>query len=696
MSLNYPNSIGGKTPNLIDNSVIVRSKLVVPTLETLPVGYNVQIGSLIYVVSTNTLYIGTQGGLVPIQGATSNMADAPGISGNSIIFNGTGPNLSLKGIRGGNGVTIVVSPNDISIGIDGSGYVGGTDIDITNDVVTNTRQAITYTPGQGVSILGGVINNTGVTTVGSGDTIVQLSGLQSNLLIGLDYQAGPNVTVVGNVISSTIPAGVDIVSAGNTTAVVGGTATNPSVALNYIAGSGISITGTNVINSTVSPIASVTAGNTTVTVGGTPTAPVISGNYQSGSGVSIVGNVISATTHVASISPGNSTIVISGTSTAPIVSSGYIPGNEVTIVGNAISIVPTTMVSLTCPDNTIIINSASSANTVAGNYVGSGGFSIVGNVMSITSPHISTLTAGNTTMTIGGTSTNPIVSGNYQSGNGVLVSENTISNFVQPTGGDLITYNFITNMYVFQGIPSGYQLSLVHASTSAASTVYAIFGFVAMAAMKITDLKIGLTLDPSSAASLMTNGSLIKTAYLCVNGVPVDQIVFNANNFTISASLTGLNIYVPQYNSFSVKISDNGAISTNIRYNVNSWVKGLKNNTTTTLPVPPDITGLASILPAPDFCLFNFSIAPPIQGIRIIYIAGGTAPTSWTDPTPGCVRIYESSVGVLSNTNIGGTSNVIITGLNKSTTYSFRFIAINGNTPPDMSSGVVITSTTTA
>jgi hypothetical protein len=704
MSLNYPNS-PGKTTNLVDNAVTVRSKLVVPTFETLPVGYNFQMGSVLYVSSTNTLYIGTPSGLVPIQGTTSNLADAPGIAGSSIIYNGVGPNLQIKGLNGGNGVSVASSPSDISIAITGTGYVGGTGIDITSDVVTNTLPGVVYTSGPGISILANVISNTGIVSITAGDSTVQVSGPQSNVLIGLGYQAGANVNIVGNVISSTIPVGVDTVTAGDSTVTIGGTLTNPTIALNYQGGSDISITGINVINCTSpSVVLSVTAGDSTISISGTPTNPVVSGNYQGASGVTIVGNVISATSHVVSISAGDSTIVVGGTATAPVVSSGYVAGSEVSIVGNVISVVPTTVTTLTSPDGTLTINNALPVNTIAGNYIGVGGISITGNVISIPSPHISTLAAGDTTISVGGTSTNPIVSGNYLAGNGIAITGNVISELNPSSATGTQTYNFITNLYYFNGISAATDISanLVHSSLSAGTTLIgsgfvAVFNIVAMIALKITDFKIGFTLDPSLATALMTNASLVKNVYLCVNSVRITQINFTANDFTLGYSLSGLNIYVPQYSSFSVQIGDNdySISTTNIQYNAISWVKGTRGDTTTAIPAPADVTTLGSPFSTQTTINFEFDTPsdPNFQGLRIIYLPGGTAPTSWTDPTVGCVRLYESSNYCYTDPTTGKMT-VTVSGLESAKPYSFRFISINGNTPPTMSTGVASTKST--
>lgn len=704
MSLNYPNS-SGKSTNLLDNAVTVRSKLVVPTFETLPSGYNFQMGTVLYVSSTNTLYIGTPSGLIPIQGATSNLADAPGIAGSSIIYNGVGPNLQIKGVSGGNGVTVATSPSDISVAITGTGYVGGTGISIVSDVVTNTLPGVVYTAGPGVSVLGNIISNTGIISVTAGDSTVQVSGPQSNVLIGLGYQAGANVNIVGNAISSTIPVGVDTVTAGNSTVVIGGTLSNPTVALNYVAGSDISITGTNVINCTSpSVVLSITAGDSTISIGGTPTNPVVSGNYQGGSGVSVIGNTISATSHIVSISAGDSTIVVGGTATAPIVSSGYIAGSEVSIVGNTISVVPTTVVTLTSPDGTLTINNASPVNTIAGNYIGVGGISIVGNVISIPSPHISTLTAGNSTVLVSGTSSNPIVSGNYIAGNGISITNNIISELNPSSATGTQTYNFISNLYYFNGISTTTDISanLVHSSLIASTNLtgsggLAVFNIVALIALKITDFKIGFTLDPALATALMTNSSLVKNVYLCVNSVRITQINFASNDFTLGYSLSGLNIYVPQYSSFSVQIGDNdySVSTTNIQYNALSWVKGTRGDTTSAISAPSNVTSLVSLAIGSTTLQFEFDTPTDgvTQGLRIIYLLGATAPTSWTDPTVGCVRVYESSNYCYTDPTTGKMT-VTISGLVSTTTYSFRFISINGNTPPTMSSGTTITEST--
>lgn len=673
----YPNVNRPKGDEYV-NSVLVTRKLVIPSFETIAEIGVPQVGSIAYVKSLQTLFIGGSGAWTPIQAQTSNITLAPGAVGSSIIFNGTGPNLSFKRIQAGSGVNITSSATDLTINIVGPPYVAGIGIDITAGVVSNTLPAIVYTAGTGLNFAGTVLNSTGVNTVTSGDTVVAVTGTQSNRVVTLGYQAGTNINITGNVISSTLPLGVDTISAGDSTIVIGGTASNPTVRCNYTAGTGMSITGTNTINATLSPIvSSVVAGDTTVSITGSFNT-VISGNYQGSGQISIVGNTISSSIYVTSVTAANSTIVVGGLPATPSLSSGYVAGSEISIVGNVINVVPTTVVTITPVDSTITVNSATPNNVITGNYQGGTGISIAGNVISIPSPHIQSVSAGDSTVFVGGTSTNPTLSGNYQNGPGIAITGNVIStgqfqqkylNFT--TGGESLTISPTSTATYFISQYGTLTSSITNANQMST-------GVIAEQGLMLTDLAV--TVSGSGVGNV---SSLTKVFNVLVNGLPTSMTsTLAAGNYTTITTVTGASIYVPQYSvvSFTVDVTNPTATPTPL-YVFATATSDYKN--TVSILSPPDVTGVSGVAATTSITLSWTAAGGTTIGHRIIYKTGAVPPSSWNDPTG--TQIFEAS--------IYGNSRQV-SRLTTLTTYSFLIFTINGNTPPTMSSGVAFTFST--
>jgi hypothetical protein len=675
----YPNPGKPRADEQVNSVVIVRG-LVIPTFESLQSLGTPQFGSIAYIKSLQTLFIGGAGAWIPIQAQTSNIALTPGAIGDSIIFNGVGPNLSFKRLNGGSGVSITSSSGDITVEIVEPPYTAGLGISIVSGIASNTLPGVVYTAGTGLNFAGNVLNSTGVDSVTSGDTVVSVTGTQNNRSVSLGYVAGTNISIAGNVISSTLPLGVDTVSAGNTTIVIGGTASNPTVKCNYAAGTGISITGTNIINSTLSPIVlSVVAGDSTVTIGGTASVPIISGNYQGAGQISIVGNVVSSTNYVTSVTAGNSTIVIGGSASIPSVSSGYVAGNEITIVGNTISVVPSTVVTITAANNTMIVNNVSTNNLLSGNYQAGTGVSIVGNVISVPIQHMLSLTAADATMTIGGTATNPTVTGNYQAGGGIIITGNVIS-----SGSTVLkSYSFTTgtgSIAVNALSTAVYLLSKSRAiqPISVTFTTLQGTGIMIMEPLIITGMQT------SQVASNSSSLTVIKTYELLINGIVTPAaITFPVGNYDSFQVSTGLSVYIPQYSVIQLRVTlTNTGGSTATIYQALAAIDASVSSTTS-IVTPPEVSGVSATSTTSSITLSWTLAGGTAIGHRIIYKTGPTAPTSWTDPTG--TQIFESA--------IIGNSRVIST-LASATQYSFRIITINGNTPQTMSTGVTFTFST--
>ena len=104
--------------------------------------------------------------------------------------------------------------------------------------------------------------------------------------------------------------------------------------------------------------------------------------------------------------------------------------------------------------------------------------------------------------------------------------------------------------------------------------------------------------------------------------------------------------------------------------------------TTDSEPAPPNPTGQGGTVNSASQITLNWnSGGGTTADYRIAYQSGGTAPSN-------CASGTQISEGAIS-----GTIKAI-TGLTHQTQYSFRICAINANSPPDVSSGVTVTRTT--
>jgi len=331
-----------------------------------------------------------------------------------------------------------------------TGYV----LTATSPTSASWSSPVGLSSGSGISIVGNVISNSGITNISNTDGTIGIRNTNGNVVLSSSYTGGSGITITGSVISS---SGVSSLTAANATVVIGGTSTNPTISGNYTSGTGISIDASGVITNT-SPASniSITSAGGTYSLLGAGTSP----NYtlkglSPGAGITIGTNSTGIT--ISNASPASSVLLSSagvGASSNSLVSrgtgpsiamKGLIAGSGVVLSNN------TTDVTISCSgvtgvsagNATVIVGGSATNPTITGNYVGGAGISISGNVIS--GSGVVNVSAGNSTVLVGGTTNNPTISGNYVGGTGIVIIGNTISNSSPASSVNLSSVGLASN-----------------------------------------------------------------------------------------------------------------------------------------------------------------------------------------------------------------------------------------------------------
>lgn len=636
--------------------------LIIPVFDTLLEAGDAQIGGLVYIKSLNSLRIGTSSGWSVISDASSTLTNAPGSVGQSIIANGSAPNLSVKGIAAGSGVIVSQTATDVVItGTATSTYTAGADISIVGNTISNTSPGIAYSAGTGVNLSGANFTNLGVLQISAGNNTISLGGSAQNPIVGGNYQGGSGISIVGNTINVTSNGTVLTVTAGDSTVVTSGTASNPQIAGNYLAGTGITIAG-NSIQNAGTVVGTISNSDSTLLIGGTVNAPTITGNYQAGTNISIVGNVISAAPFVSNITAGDAIVTIGGVLPTRTVALNYAAGTNISITGG--NIINSTLVgvnSVSAGNNTIVIGGTGTNPNVRCNYVAGAGITISGvNIISVSTVPVASITAANTTMNVSGVATTN-VSGNYTAGTGISIVGNVVNLTAPPlqVQDDTINYCFGSVM------PASSQivLSKLNSTTGINPSV----GFYLIDGIELKGLVASVPLE------LPTFTVLVR-----INGVITPmQIVFAANQ--TFAFYSGSSVFAPAGSMLYVTINTPSVPGNSIIATITK-----KKNTTNAIAAPTNPSGLsASSITTSSFRLAWTIPSGTTIGYRIAYKVG-SIPSSWNDPT--AIQIPESAIY---------NNAYVFNSLLSATTYGYVLYSINGNTPPTMSATFQSGTTTT-
>ncbi|MBI5540121.1 MAG: hypothetical protein HY951_08685 [Bacteroidia bacterium] len=247
-------------------------------------------------------------------------------------------------------------------------YVGGTGIDITGSVVTNTA------PDQTVSLTQG-----GSTTISGTYPNFTISSTDNNTT----YNAGTGINVTGTTISNTAPDQTITLSQSGATTVTG---TYPNFTISstdnnttYTAGSGLSLTGTTFVNTAPDQTVTMTSGTGISVTGSYPSYTVTNSSPNAthtgdvtGSGALTIANNAVTTSKIAD---GNVTAVklnnmsatngqvlkFNGTNWAPAIDANttYTAGAGLSLSG--------TLFANTAPDQTVSLTQGG-ATTISGTY----------------------------------------------------------------------------------------------------------------------------------------------------------------------------------------------------------------------------------------------------------------------------------------------------------------------------------------
>ncbi len=330
-------------------------------------------------------YVGSSGVVVTgnvISVTLSNVTDG----GETFVLDST----SIKGLKAGNGITLSSSDTDIIIEATRASVTSdGSTIYVSEGEFGEFVLSGGYIGGTGIGISGNVITCTTATVSTAGGTYSLVSSLSS--IKGLS--SGSGISISTNTTSITItnssPASmISLFSSGSVGSVsLVGKGTSPNLGIKgLVAGAGVSISATSA-DITISVVSSsvVTAENTTVTVS-SPTigAYTIRGNYAAGTGISILGNVITNTQSVELVSAGGVNSLVGPTSSGSVVS-------------------------------------------VKGLTIGSGiGISSTPTALTVTNTGVLSITGG-TGVTVSGTVSNPVISTSIVGGSGIDVSGGVVS-----------------------------------------------------------------------------------------------------------------------------------------------------------------------------------------------------------------------------------------------------------------------------
>lgn len=659
----------------------ITKAFIIPSFPTLIDAGDPQPGSLVFIVSLNEVRIGTIGGWSVVSGSSSTLSNAPGSIGASLVASGVAPNLLVKGIVGGSGVTVTSTATDVVItGNITPALTAGTDISIIGLVVSNTNPGVVYTPGNGVALTVNDFSNTGVIQVASLNSTLSISGGIQNRIVDGNYVAGSGISIVGNVINNLSNGTVLSVTAGDSTVLVGGTLTNPTVQGNYQAGTNIDITG-NVISILGGGVVGVLNLDGTITISGPPTMPTLTGNYQSGANISIATNVINATPYPTSLTSGDTIVSIVGSGTpTPTIALSYVAGTDVSIVGNVINSTLVGVDQLVAANNTVVVGGTVSNPTVRCDYQAGSGITITGvNTINAPNPFVSTITADpNNTLSVT-PSPNVVVTGNYQGGTGITVVGNVINssspvpptasrqqviNFSHGTSGTSITSALTTTVLVGEN-------SQVGEVSNTSGTFPTQLGYYIADSMMINSF--AAFMPPIQQAGV------ILIARVLMNGNPVANLTMNA---TDSQMVFSTPFYIPGGSMLYVALRKViGVIPTPMTiyptYSVN-----MEPGQTSAIAAPSTPSGASFSSTSSSIGINVSGMSGTSTGIRVIYKTG-SPPSSWTDPTGTQVYEYRSY-----------GNRITLFGLSSLTTYFMLIFFINSNTPPTMSSSVSLSFAT--
>ena len=258
------------------------------------------IGYIIYDQLTMSVYIsnGQQWQIAVSGGGITTLMPTAGSTGLSIVDNGIGPNLTVKGLLAGPGVTITDDSNDltfeVAVTLDDAQPAGGSTYSIIGNGIGPNLTNKTITAGSNITI---VDSGTDITISSSGGG-------------GGGYVAGPGIDITGNVISADITL-ADAQATSPTTYSIVGNGVGPNLTNKTIsAGSGIVITdsGTDLL--------------ITSTGGG--------GGYIAGTGINISGSTISSTITLTSTGAGTYSL-LSSTVSPNFVTKTISAGSNITI-----------------------------------------------------------------------------------------------------------------------------------------------------------------------------------------------------------------------------------------------------------------------------------------------------------------------------------------------------------------------------
>lgn len=290
--------------------------------------------------------------------------------------------MSLKGIVAGAGVSVSSSLTDITISNSSTISAGDDTIVVSTDEIGNTTLSGGYVGGSGINISGNVITSTGstnVTSAGGTYTLISTPSSIKGLSSGSGISLSTNSSTI--VITNSSPASsISLYSTGGTTSLVGD-ATYPNLGVKgIVAGSGITITSSTTditISSTGGSL--MTASDTTIVVSGT----TIRGNYIGGTGITVIGNTITSTITLSSAGGINSLVGPSGES---ISVKGITAGSGVSISSNESSLTITNsgVRSITAGAG-VVIGGTINNPIVSANYSSGNGIDINGNTISLSS-----------------------------------------------------------------------------------------------------------------------------------------------------------------------------------------------------------------------------------------------------------------------------------------------------------------------
>ena len=122
-------------------------------------------------------------------GSTSNLGLAGGATGQSIVVNGTGPALSVKGITGGSGVTVTTVGTDLEINVAGAGGGGATALQ--NAGVASGTQSIVNTGTAPTFRTKGIVGIDGITVTSNSTDVIVSSDISTAVTMFYSSEGTP-------------------------------------------------------------------------------------------------------------------------------------------------------------------------------------------------------------------------------------------------------------------------------------------------------------------------------------------------------------------------------------------------------------------------------------------------------------------------------------------------------------------------